>query len=56
MCKVYNINRNKIADICFYHYIDEIIYVKKKKSTSPQPAPLVPPFRKILISIVEKKM
>ena len=25
MCKIYNVNNNKIADICFYHYIDEII-------------------------------
>ena len=25
MCKIYNVNNNKTTDICFYHYIDEII-------------------------------
>ena len=25
MCKLYNVNNNEAAYICFYHYIDEII-------------------------------
>ena len=25
MCEIYNVIKSKIADICFYHYIDEII-------------------------------
>ena len=25
MCKIYNINNNETADICFYYYIDKII-------------------------------
>ena len=25
MCKIYKINNNKTADICFYYYIDKII-------------------------------
>ena len=25
MCKIYNVNNNKTTNICFYHYIDEII-------------------------------
>ena len=33
MYKIYNINNNKIADICFYHYIDD----KKKLCFGPSP-------------------
>ena len=36
MCKIYNVKNNK-TDICFYHYIDEIIVIcqKKKKILPP---------------------
>ena len=35
ICKIYNVNNNKTADICFYHYFDEVIYVKKKIQPTP---------------------
>ena len=45
MRKIYNINNNKIAHICFYHYIDEII----------QPSPWLAGYKKNLIAILEKR-
>ena len=35
MCKIDNVNKNKTADICFYYYIDEIIYVVISKKKNP---------------------